>query len=736
MMTPRELTGRESSVYAPSMSPGEAAERFLVRAFGGTAILHQKWTIDCFTNAAGARSWRVAVKLPNGDAWSALMHSASPGYYQLAEPDFGLGAIEPGPGLPQGAPAVVVAIPADSSCEVKPRRVVDTTDRVAIIEEALRERKLKREVARDTARAVGGAVAVPDFGAQRPDDATDFNDLARLRGPDAVRACIEAASVPSEAPALKPVRAGTAVRDGVRDGRPVLDAGQRRPARTQHPNAAAPIEPGAGASADASPSERDTDAEIKRLAKLSPIAYERERAAAAERLGLRASMLDRQVTRERDGNRPVQGAALVLADPEPAAEPVALSELLDSLSDAITRHVILPAHGADAVALWTAATWTIEHADCAPILLVRSPMPRCGKTTLMDALGELVRRSLPAASITPAALFRTIEKSAPTLLIDEGDAFLAGSDDLRGVINSGHTRATAYVIRTVGDDHEPRRFGTFGAKAIALIGRAAETISDRAIAIELRRRMPSESVTKLRRPARAALHVLRAGLARWAIDCGHRTAGAEPHLPDELHDRAADSWTPLLAIADMAGGDWPQRARSAALALSGGVESPSAGAELLADVRAIFERRGVDRISGADLLADLLADEERPWATYNKGRPLSQSQLARKLSAFGVSSRSVRLPDGRTPKGYLRENFEDAFVRYLPFPGSQSATPAQASTGAGCGAFAKRNSETVLHFEKAPQASTGAGCAGVALSDARNSDFASDAVPDADREVV
>ena len=92
------------------------------------------------------------------------------------------------------------------------------------------------------------------------------------------------------------------------------------------------------------------------------------------------------------------------------------------------------------------------------MLGITSPTPECGKTTCLTFLGALVPRACPASNITTAALFRAVEKWQPTLLIDEADTFLKNSDELRGVLNSGHQRSNAYVIRTTGDDHEPKRF--------------------------------------------------------------------------------------------------------------------------------------------------------------------------------------------------------------------------------------------------------------------------------------
>jgi putative DNA primase/helicase len=244
---------------------------------------------------------------------------------------------------------------------------------------------------------------------------------------------------------------------------------------------------------------------------------------------------------------------------------------------AILRYVWIGEHQAAAAALWSAATYHVDRFDVAPILMVSSPVKRCGKTTLGRVLAAMLPRVLAASSITPAALFRTIEQAKPTLLIDEADAFLAGSEELRGLLNAGHTRDTAYVIRTVGDDHEPRQFCVFGAKLLLGIGRLAPTIEDRSIILSLERKPPGAGVARLTRQALADLRQIGQRLMRWAVDHGEQIdPDADPATPDALNDRQADCWRPLLHLAELAGGDWPARARAAAVALSAGSDADQA----------------------------------------------------------------------------------------------------------------------------------------------------------------
>ena len=249
-----------------------------------------------------------------------------------------------------------------------------------------------------------------------------------------------------------------------------------------------------------------------------------------------------------------------------------------------------------------------------------------------------MRWALASSNITAAALFRAVEKWKPTLIVDEADSFLRESDELRGVLNSGHTRDTAFVIRTVGDDHEPRRFSTWGAKAIALIGTLPDTLHDRSIVIALRRKLPSERAEKVRHADPAEFETLARRCARFAEDNAEALRLARPAIPDFLHDRASDNWEPLLAIADLAGGKWPDKGRAAAKELTGaaGDETDSLRVALLTDICLTFEKKGVDKISSVDLIEALVSDKERPWADYRNGKQLNPRQLARMLSGFGI----------------------------------------------------------------------------------------------------
>jgi putative DNA primase/helicase len=156
----------------------------------------------------------------------------------------------------------------------------------------------------------------------------------------------------------------------------------------------------------------------------------------------------------------------------------------------------------------------------------------------------------------------------PTLLLDEADTFMRENEEQRGLLNAGHTREHAFVVRVVGDEHRPKRFSVWGAKALAGIGSLPDTIMDRAIPLRLRRKMVYERSEALRHDDKAGFKRLARQFARWAADNAQAVAHARLDPLAGLNSRAQDNWEPLLAIADAAGGDWPMRARRAAWAAS------------------------------------------------------------------------------------------------------------------------------------------------------------------------
>lgn len=468
----------------------------------------------------------------------------------------------------------------------------------------------------------------------------------------------------------------------------------------------------AGRGIDKTEAAEDDTEVLERLAALPPIDYDRVRETEAERLRIRVSTLDAEVqhlrgsTEAQDGS----GTELVLAELELWPEVVDGARLLDELTQAVRRHVVLSDASAEAAALWVLHAHAHDTSAISPVLAITSPTPGCGKTTLLTWLGALVPRTLSASNITAPSLFRAVEKWRPTLLIDEADTFLSRSEDLRGVLNSGHNRAAAFVIRTAGEDHEPRNFKTWAPKAIALIGRLHPTLESRSVHIELRRIGVGEHVEPLRGDRLDHLAPLARKAARWVSDNVIALRAADPVMPAELRGRAADNWRHLIAIADRAGGDWPCRARVAATSMCEGRSEQTAGIKLLEDLRALYARRGVDRLSSADIIAELGAMEDRPWPEWRNGQPLTQRGLAKLVEPFAILPGTIRIGE-ETPKGYLLSAFDDAFARYLP---PVSATPPQPSESLASGANPSATSLSLVADTKPRKAAVSLACGGVA----------------------
>ncbi len=378
----------------------------------------------------------------------------------------------------------------------------------------------------------------------------------------------------------------------------------------------------------------------------------------------------------REAAKTQQGSGVLLVDDESWQTPVDGSILLGEVVRLIRRYVVLPKTAADAAALWVMAAFAIDAWTVMPMLAIVAPMKRSGKSTFAEVVRAVSPRGLLVASLTPAVLFRLVEKHRPTLIADEADTWLTDEkSDLRGIFNSGHSRSTAVVARCVGDDNEVRLFSTWAPKVIAMIGRLPATIQDRSIVVELKRKRPTEVVASLRREhLERDGSMLRRRLRRWADDHVAALGQADPLVPAGLHDRAADNWRPLLAVADQIGCDWPTLGREAAGFLSGAAEAEDINMDLLADIREIFAERDADTLASADLVAALVAMDGRPWAEWSQGRPMTPAKLASRLRPFGVIPIDVKV-NGRVLKRYRRDGLADVWDRYVPATEPQPRNP-------------------------------------------------------------
>jgi hypothetical protein len=358
--------------------------------------------------------------------------------------------------------------------------------------------------------------------------------------------------------------------------------------------------------------------------------------------------------------------------------PQIIPSLLDAIAAFVRRFVVLSDPQLIAVALWIYHTHTFAGSDYTPYLFVTSAEKESGKSRLKEVAELLVARPISTANVSTAALFRLAgENPPPTFLIDEVDTIFAPKserEELRGLLNAGFRRGE-HAIRMVGEGSkmEPRKFTVYCPKLLAgkRDARLGDTLESRCIIVELKRKTRAEQIERFRRrEIEAESQHLRSKLSELE-DLADALALARPELPDELEDRQQDVWEPLLAIADLAGGKWPERARRAAIFLSaqGAEDAQSLGIRLLADCRETLN--GHERISTTQLIELLCLVDEAPWGekwwdSY-KGEQTkgAASNLAWHLKRFGIRSKKIRFEDGPL-QGYEKEAFEDAWNRYLP----------------------------------------------------------------------
>ena len=447
----------------------------------------------------------------------------------------------------------------------------------------------------------------------------------------------------------------------------------------------------------------DRCVEIERLAALEPIDYEVVRVDEAKRLSLRPRILDQEVAKTRralglesNGDDPGQGRAVKIPEILPWADAIEGDRVATGLAAALKRHVVLSDTAADAVALWVLHTWLFDKFTIAPRLAITSPTKGCGKTTVLRFLNQVARRPKRAGSISPPALFRAVEQFSPTIILDETEKYIEHGSDLHALLNEGHCKGGT-VLRVLGEKQELREFSVFVAVAFAANGKLPDDLEQRSIVIEMQRRRADESVAELREDRCEPLQNLARMCARWADDVADIIRDHDPDMGG-LINRVADNWRPLFAIADLIGDDWPDRAREAAASLMP-KETESIGPMLLEDIKAAFEAKNTDRLSSEEICEVLAAMEGRPWAEYGKAaKPISKNQLAKSLKGFRIIPDSVRI-GGKTPKGYYRRQFQEAWDRYLSITPLETPSETQ-----------RRNNADVMGTSGAFQSATEESC--------------------------
>jgi len=364
--------------------------------------------------------------------------------------------------------------------------------------------------------------------------------------------------------------------------------------------------------------------------------------------------------------------------------------LLDEVERFHRRFNAFPSEAAYvAVALWDAHAHLLDCFDSTPRLAFLSPEPGSGKSRALEIVETLVPQPMVAVNASAAALFRAVSGAGgrPTILFDEIDTVFgpkAGeNEELRGFLNAGHRRS-GVTYRCVGDgaNQSVQAFPSYCAVAVAGLGSLPDTILTRSVIIRMRRRAPNEKVEPFRqRLHEKEGHALRDRLAAWAEQVRPMVDGVFPEMPEGVTDRPADVWEPLIAVADAAGGTWPQRARAACAELVSAArvdDRGSLGIRLLTDLRDhVFN--GIDRLPTVAILDRLHSLEESPWADYY-GKPLDARRLAKLLREYVTADNTPivtrNIKNGQSVlKGYYAEDLWDAWQRYCPPPSESPLLP-------------------------------------------------------------
>jgi len=360
------------------------------------------------------------------------------------------------------------------------------------------------------------------------------------------------------------------------------------------------------------------------------------------------------------------------------------------------RFVSYPSeHAQVAHALWCLHTHLMDQWESTPRLAFLSAEPASGKTRALEITELLVPNPVAAVNMSTAYLFRKVGgENGITLLYDEIDTVFGpkarDNEEIRALLNAGHRKgAVAGRCVTQGTLIKTEEIPAYAPVALAGVGWLPDTILTRSVIVRMRPRHDGERVEQYRRRVHAPQgYAIRDKLALWA-----RSATIQwPELPGEIQDRDADVWEPLLAVADAVGGDWPSRARVAAvsLVLVSREAEASLGVRLLMDLRVIF---GSDRELPSKVILDrLIALPESPWGDL-RGKPLDDRGLAKRLRPYSVKPTTIRMGT-TTPRGYLRADLEDQWRRYLP----SSQESKTSKTSATVPAIAVSGVADVLHF--------------------------------------
>jgi hypothetical protein len=332
----------------------------------------------------------------------------------------------------------------------------------------------------------------------------------------------------------------------------------------------------------------------------------------------------------------------------------------------------------DLLALWAAHTHFIDDVYTTPRLLIDSPVPDSGKTTVIEHLERLCVRAVQMATISsPAMLTRLLEFETRTILIDEADRSLNpdkdGIGDLLAVLNSGYKRgATRPVLVPVkGGGWTPKELPTYAPVAMAGNNpKLPDDTKSRVIRVLLVPDLDGEAEESDWELIEHEADEVGAALADWAARASMYVRMNRPRLPESVRGRAKERWSPLKRVAVAAGGRWSEVVDELAVKdvlrikseRDEGITQQRPHVILLSDIAAVWPD-GESFVSTNDLLGRLIDHNRQMWGVDSTFSNELTAQRMGRMLVGNYNIHSDRRPDDRGPgsRGYVLAKFMPAF---------------------------------------------------------------------------
>jgi Protein of unknown function (DUF3631)/Toprim domain len=442
--------------------------------------------------------------------------------------------------------------------------------------------------------------------------------------------------------------------------------------------------------ADASPAELSLDGDIQRIARLDAAEYECERLAAAKKHRVRLGFVDDTASmyrRQAAAQTTAQAAPDTEDEPWDGPVPVLL-DVLDAALKETSRYIVASKTKLASAVLWAAHTHLVHNErvglQISPRLAIQANTWGSGKTTFLEIVIVMSFRGTIKSSVTASSFMRTMNVTRRTYGLDEGDRQITerAPEALILILNSGHRRSTSLVecsVPTPDGGWKVQEFDTWGAVAIASIGELPSTLQDRSVRILLQKATGEEVPEHLRDGTSPELVTIRRQLSAWADELRELPEPALPEILMRQAGRVGDNWRPLVAIADLAGGQWPELARQAALEEVAAEKQQTQMERLLAAIQRAFNNQSAtlsndapdnrDRLRTTTLISALLADQEDDWGVANRGRIITAAWLRERLRGLLVPAGAQQWYTAAGParvhcRGYQRLQFADSWRRY------------------------------------------------------------------------